>query len=160
VQIDDRDTPQYAGRDLKKRCPHLPKKIHDPIASQSDPPPWEILQERILAVLNDYADDNPVVPDALLLTGAGLAYVTFATTRYGADAFQNVYENLRSIVQLFQLIIDDERRQLPKRSLKESTNKRKALTEKWDVLESIRKKLSVLVEHEIKRIQEQSPKTN
>ena len=138
----------------------MPKKIHDPIASQSDPPPWEILQERILAVLNEYADDNPVVPDALLLTGAGLAYVTFATTRYGADAFQNVYENLRSIVQLFQLIIDDERRQLPKRSLKESTNKRKALTEKWDVLESIRKKLSVLVEHEIKRIQEQSPKAN
>jgi hypothetical protein len=138
----------------------LTKRIHDPIASQSDPPPWEILQERILAVLNDYADDNPVVPDALLLTGAGLAYVTFATTRYGADAFQNVYENLRSIVQLFQLIIDDERRQLPKRSLKESTNKRKALTEKWDVLESIRKKLSVLVEHEIKRIQEQSPKAN
>jgi hypothetical protein len=138
----------------------LPKKIHGPIASQSDPPPWEILQERILAVLNEYADDNPVVPDALLLTGAGLAYVTFATTRYGADAFQNVYENLRSIVQLFQLIIDDERRQLPKRSLKESTNKRKALTEKWDVLESIRKKLSVLVEHEIKRIQEQSPKAN
>ena len=138
----------------------MTKRIHDPIASQSDPPPWEILQERILAVLNDYADDNPVVPDALLLTGAGLAYVTFATTRYGADAFQNVYENLRSIVQLFQLIIDDERRQLPKRSLKESTNKRKALTEKWDVLESIRKKLSVLVEHEIKRIQEQSPKAN
>jgi hypothetical protein len=160
VQFDDRDAQQYAGRDSKKRRPHLPKKIHDPIASQSDPPPWEILQERILAVLNDYADDNPVVPDALLLTGAGLAYVTFATTRYGADAFQNVYENLRSIVQLFQLIIDDERRQLPKRSLKESTNKKKALTEKWDVLESIRKKLSVLVEQEIKRIQEQSPKAN
>ena len=138
----------------------MPKKIHDPIASQSDPPPWEILQEKILAVLNDYADENPVVPDARLLTGAGLAYVTFATTRYGADAFQNVYENLRSIVQLFQLIIDDERRRLPKRSLKESTNKRKALTEKWDVLESIRKKLSVLVEQEIKRIQEQSPKAN
>ena len=138
----------------------MPKKIHDPIASQSDPPPWEILQERILAVLNEYADDNPVVPDALLLTGAGLAYVTFATTRYGADAFQNVYENLRSIVQLFQFIIDDERKQLPKRSLKESTNKKKALTEKWDVLESIRKKLSVLVEQEIKRIQEQSPKAN
>ena len=138
----------------------MPKKIHDPIASQSDPPPWEILQERILAVFNEYADDNPVVPDALLLTGAGLAYVTFATTRYGADAFQNVYENLRSIVQLFQLIIEDERKQLPKRSLKESTNKKKALTEKWDVLESIRKKLSVLVEQEIKRIQEQSPKAN
>ena len=74
--------------------------------------------------------------------------------------FQNVYENLRSIVQLFQFIIDDERKQLPKRSLKESTNKKKALTEKWDVLESIRKKLSVLVEQEIKRIQEQSPKAN
>jgi hypothetical protein len=63
-------------------------------------------------------------------------------------------------VQLFQLIIDDERKRLPKRSLKESTNKKKALTEKWDVLESIRKKLSVLVEQEIKRIQEQSPKAN
>ena len=137
----------------------MPRKLHEP-ASQAEAPPWEILQERILAVLNDYADDNPVVPAALLLTGAGLAYVTFATTRYGADAFQNVYENLRSIVQFFQLIIDDERKRLPKRSLKESTNKKKALTEKWDVLESIRKKLSVLVEQEIKRIQEQSPKAN
>ena len=155
MQIDDQDAQQYAGRDLKKRYPRLPKKLHEPAASQADTPPWEILQERILAVLNDYADENPVVPDALLLTGAGLAYVTFATTRYGADAFQNVYENLRSIVQLFQLIIDDERKRLPKRSLKESTNK-----EKWDVLESIRKKLSVLVEQEIKRIQEQSPKAN
>jgi hypothetical protein len=142
VQFDDRDAQQYAGRDSKKRCPHLPRKLHEP-ASQAEAPPWEILQERILAVLNDYADENPVVPDALLLTGAGLAYVTFATTRYGADAFQNVYENLRSIVQLFQLII-----------------KKKALKEKWDVLESIRKKLSVLVEQEIKRIQEQSPKAN
>ena len=112
----------------------MPRKLHEP-ASQAEAPPWEILQERILAVLNDYADENPVVPDALLLTGAGLAYVTFATTRYGADAFQNVYENLRSIVQLFQLIIDDERKHLPKRSLKERTNKKKALKEKWDVLE-------------------------
>ena len=113
MQIDDRDAQQYAGRDLKKRCPHLPRKLREPTAAQADAPPWEILQERILAVLNDYADENPVVPDALLLTGAGLAYVTFATTRYGKDAFQNVYENLRSIVQLFQLIIDDERKQLP-----------------------------------------------
>lgn len=159
MQIDDQDAQQYASRDLKKRCPHLPRKLHEP-ESQAEAPPWEILQERILAVLNDYADENPVVPDALLLTGAGLAYVTFATTRYGADAFHNVYENLRSIVQLFQLIIDDERKHLPKRSLKESTNKKKALKEKWDVLESIRKKLSVLVEQEIKRIQEQSPKAN
>ena len=78
---------------------------------ESEAPPWEVLQERILAVLNEYADENPVVPDALLLTGAGLAYVTFATTRYGPEAFRNVYENLRSIVQLFQLIIDDERKQ-------------------------------------------------
>ena len=136
------------------------RKLHEPSASQSDAPPWEILQERILAVLDEYADDNPAVPDALLLTGAGLAYVTFATARYGTDAFQNVYDNLRSIVQLFQLIIDDERKQLPKRSLKESTTKKKALKEKWDVLESIRKKLGVLVEQEIKRIQEQGPRAN
>jgi len=124
---------------------------------ESDGPPWEVLQERILAVLNEYADENPVVPDALLLTGAGLAYVTFATTRYGPEAFQNVYENLRSIVQLFQLIIDDERKHLPKRSLKDAT-KKKALKEKWEVLESVRKKLTVMVEHEIKRLQGQSSK--
>jgi hypothetical protein len=123
----------------------------------SNAPPWEVLQERILAVLNDFADENPVVPDALLLTGAGLAYVTFATTRYGPEAFQNVYENLRSIVQLFQLIIDDERKHLPKRSLKDATNKKKALVEKWEVLESVRKKLDILVEHEIRRLQEKPP---
>ena len=63
-------------------------------------------------------------------------------------------------MQLFQFIIDDEIKRLPKRSLKESANKQKALKEKWDCLESIRKKLSVLVEQEIKRIQEQSPKAN
>ncbi len=125
---------------------------------ESDAPPWEVLQERILAVLNEYADENPVVPDALLLTGAGLAYVTFATTRYGPEAFQNVYENLRSIVQLFQLIIDDERKHLPKRSLKDATNKKKALVERWEVLESVRKKLDILVEQEIRRLQEKPPK--
>ena len=97
------------------------------------------------------------MPDALLLTGAGLAYVTFATTRYGPEAFQNVYENLRSIVQLFQLIIDNERKHLPKRSLKDAT-KKKALKEKWEVLESVRKKLTVMVEHEIKRLQGQRSK--
>ena len=131
-----------------------PRGFADP---ESDAPPWEVLQERILAVLNEYADENPVVPDALLLTGAGLAYVTFATTRYGPEAFQNVYENLRSIVQLFQLIIDDERKHLPKRSLKDAT-KKKALKEKWEVLESVRKKLTVMVEDEIKRLQGQGSK--
>ena len=133
------------------------KKADNLPPPDSNAPPWEVLQERILAVLNDFADENPVVPDALLLTGAGLAYVTFATTRYGPEAFQNVYENLRSIVQLFQLIIDDERKHLPKRSLKDAT-KKKALREKWEVLESVRKKLTVMVEHEIKRLQEQSSK--
>ena len=126
----------------------------------SSVPPWEIIQERILAVLNGFADNNPMVPDAFLLTGAGLAYVTFAATRYGPEAFQNVYENLRSIVQLFQLIIDDERKHLPKRSLKDATNKKKALIEKWQVLESVRKKLNILVEQEIKRLQEQDPRPN
>ena len=135
----------------------MAKKFRGFADPESDAPPWEVLQERILAVLNEYADENPVVPDALLLTGAGLAYVTFATTRYGPEAFQNVYENLRSIVQLFQLIIDDERKHLPKRSLKDAT-KKKALKEKWEVLESVRKKLTVMVEHEIKRLQGQSSK--
>ena len=122
-------------------------------------PPWEILQERVLALLNEYAEENPAIPDALLLTGAGLAYVTFAATRYGDDAFQTVYENLRSIVELFQLIIEDERKGLPRRPLKDST-KKKALIEKWEVLESVRKKLNALVEDEIKRLQNQNHKPN
>lgn len=122
-------------------------------------PPWEILQERVLALLNEYAEENPAIPDALLLTGAGLAYVTFAATRYGDDAFQTVYENLRSIVELFQLIIEDERKGLPRRPLKDSTKKR-ALIEKWEVLESVRKKLNALVEDEIKRLQNQNHKPN
>jgi hypothetical protein len=134
------------------------KKADNLPPPDSNAPPWEVLQERILAVLNDFADENPVVPDALLLTGSGLAYVTFATTRYGPEAFQNVYENLRSIVQLFQLIIDDERKHLPKRSLKDATNKKKALDERWGVLESVRKKLDILVEQEIARLQEKPPK--
>ncbi len=49
-------------------------------------PAWQVLQERILAVISEFAEENPAVPNALLLTGAGLAYVTFATTRYGEDA--------------------------------------------------------------------------
>ena len=122
-------------------------------------PPWEILQERVLALLNEHAEENPAIPDALLLTGAGLAYVTFAATRYGDDAFQTVYENLRSIVELFQLIIEDERKGLPRRPLKDST-KKKALIEKWEVLESVRKKLNALVEDEIKRLQNQNHKPN
>jgi hypothetical protein len=61
-------------------------------------------------------------------------------------------------VQLFQLIIDDERKHLPKRSLKDATNKKKALVERCEVLESIRKKLEILVEQEIKRLQEKPPK--
>jgi hypothetical protein len=134
-----------------KRADNLPPP-------DSNAPPWEVLQERILEVLNDFADENPQVPDALLLTGAGLAYVTFATTRYGPEALQNAYENLRSIVQVFQLIIDDERKHLPKRSTKDATNKKKALDERWGVLESVRKNLDILVEQEIERLQVKPPK--
>lgn len=136
------------------------KKADNLPPPDSNAPPWEVLQERILAVLNDFADENPVVPDALLLTGAGLAYVTFATTRYGEEAFQNVYENLRSIVQLFQAIINDERKHMSKRSHKHATSREKALVEKWEVLESVRKKLGILVEQEINRLQEKNPKPN
>lgn len=80
----------------------MPKKARTGIDFRSDIPAWQVLQERMLVVINDYAEENPIVPDAFLLTGAGLAYVTFAVTRYGDDAYQNVYDNLRSIVQLFQ----------------------------------------------------------
>jgi hypothetical protein len=136
----------------------VPKRSGNSLADNA--PPWELLQERVLAVLDEYADENPEVPDALLLTGAGLAYVTFAATRYGDDAFQNVYENLRSIVELFQCIIDDERKRLPRRSARSARDKKKALAQKWEVLESVRKKLNALVEDEIKRLQNQKAKPN
>jgi len=48
--------------------------------------------------LNGYADDNPLCRMRFCLPGP-VCVRDVATTRYGADAFQNVYENLRSIVQ-------------------------------------------------------------
>ena len=140
----------------------MPKKARIAAVSQSDIPAWQVLQERILAVINDYSEENPIVPNALLLTGTGLAYVTFAITRYGDDAYRNVYDNLRSIVQLFQRIIDDEKKVLPKpprRASSEAPDKRKMLEKKWMVLESIRVKLNHMVEQEIARLQE-NPKAN
>ena len=94
--------------------------------------------------------------------GSGLAYVTFAVTRYGDDAYRNVYDNLRSIVQLFQRIIDEEKKVLPKcrrRAGSDAPDKRKMLEKKWMILESIRVKLNQMVEQEIARLQE-SPKAN
>ena len=35
------------------------------------PPRGKVLQERILAVINEFAEENPAVPNALLLTGTG-----------------------------------------------------------------------------------------
>lgn len=140
----------------------MAKKTRAGAISQSETPAWQVLQERILAVINDYAEENPIVPDALLLTGSGLAYVTFAVTRYGDDAYRNVYDNLRSIVQLFQRIIDDEKKVLPKsrrRAGSDAPDKRKMLEKKWMILESIRVKLNQMVEQEIARLQE-SPKAN
>src|ERR1700761_966040 len=113
----------------------MPKKAQIGAVSQSDIPAWQVLQERILAAINDYSEENPIVPSALLLTDTGLAYVTFAITRYGDDAYQNVYDNLRSIVQLFQRIIDDEKKVLPKRRAgPDAPDMRKILEKKWMVL--------------------------
>jgi hypothetical protein len=140
----------------------MPKKARAGAVSQSEIPAWQVLQERMLAVVDDYSEENPSVPDALLLTGAGLAYVTFAVTRYGDDAYRNVYDNLRSIVQLFQRIIDDEKKDLlkaPKRMRSEAPDNKKRLEKKWTLLESIRVKLNQMVEQEITRLQE-SPKAN
>jgi len=135
----------------------MPKKARIGAVSQGDIPAWQVLQERILAVINDYSEENPIVPSALLLTGTGLAYVTFAITRYGDDAYENVYDNLRSIIQLFQRIIDDEKKVLPKRRTgSEAQEKRTILEKKWMVLESIRVKLNHMVEQEIARLQETS----
>jgi hypothetical protein len=140
----------------------MPKKARTGADFQSDVPAWQVLQERMLAVINGYAEENPVIPDALLLTGAGLAYVTFAVTRYGDEAYRKVYDNLRSIVQLFQRIIDDEKKCLPATSTKKRSDvsdKRKMLEKRWTILESIRVKLNQMVEQEIARLEE-SPKTN
>jgi len=139
----------------------VPKKKQQRNAECVDAAPaWQVLQERILDVVNEFADENPAVPNAFLLTGTGLGYVTFATTRYGKDCFQIVYDNLRSIVQLFQTIIDDERKYLPKKSLASAGSKKDLLNEKWNSLESIRKKLNTLVDLEIKRLHEQESKPN
>ena len=135
----------------------MPKKARIGAVSQSDIPAWQVLQERILALIDAYSEENPIVPSALLLTGTGLAYVTFAITRYGDDAYENVYDNLRSIIQLFQRIIDDEKKVLPKRRTgSEAQEKRTILEKKWMVLESIRVKLNHMVEQEIARLQETS----
>ena len=139
----------------------MPKKKQQPNAECVDAAPaWQVLQERILDVVNDFADENPAVPNALLLTGAGLGYVTFATTRYGEDCFEIVYDNLHSIVQLFQAIIDDERKHVPKKCLASARSKKDLLNEKWNSLETIRKKLNNLVDLEIKRLHEQESKPN
>ncbi len=125
-----------------------------------DVPPWQALQEKVLGTINDFSEENPHVPNALLLTGAGLAYVTFATTRYGSEAFQYVYENVRSIVELFQSIIDDERKHLSKSTVGDVENRNKMLEQKWMLLESIREKVNRLVEQEIGRLQENEGKPN
>jgi transposase len=46
----------------------MPKKARTGADFQSDIPAWQILQERMLVVINDYAEENPIVPDAFLLT--------------------------------------------------------------------------------------------
>ena len=48
----------------------MPKKKQQRNAECVDAAPaWQVLQERILDVVNDFADENPAVPNALLLTG-------------------------------------------------------------------------------------------
>ena len=125
-----------------------------------DVPPWQVLQEKVLGTINDFSEENPHVPNALLLTGTGLAYVTFATTRYGSEAFQYVYENVRSIVELFQSIIDDERKHISKSTAGNVKNKKKMLEQKWMLLESIREKVNGLVEQEINRLKQSEAKPN
>ena len=125
-----------------------------------DIPPWQTLQEKVLGAINDFSEENPHVPNALLLTGTGLAYVTFATTRYGSEAFQYVYENVRSIVELFQSIIDDERKHISKSTVGNVKDRTKMLEQKWMLLESIREKVNRLVEQEISRLQESEGKPN
>ena len=125
-----------------------------------DVPPWQALQEKVLGTINDFSEENPHVPNALLLTGTGLAYVTFATTRYGSEAFQYFCENVRSIVELFQSIIDDEPKHIPKSTVGNVKDRKKMLEQKWMLLESIREKVNRLVEQEISRLQESEGKPN
>jgi hypothetical protein len=138
----------------------VPKKKSPSGLPHFDVPPWQALQEKVLGTINDFSEENPHVPNALLLTGTGLAYVTFATTRYGSEAFQYVYENVRSIVELFQSIIDDERKHIPKSTIGNVKDTKKMLEQKWMLLESIREKVNGLVEQEIKRLKESEEKPN
>ena len=97
-----------------------------------------------------------------LANRSGARLCDFAVTRYGDDAYRNVYDNLRSIVQLFQRIIDDEKKCLPKTPTSkrsEALDMRRMLEKRWMILESIRVKLNQMVEQEIARLQE-SPKPN
>ena len=55
---------------------------------------------------------------------------------------------------------EDERKYLPKKSLASAGSKKDLLNEKWNSLESIRKKLNTLVDLEIKRLHEQESKPN
>ena len=65
------------------------------------------------------------------------------------------------ILELFQMIIDDERKHLPKSTVREAKlKKKKMLEEKWMMLESIRKKVNSLVEQEINRLEESEGKPN
>ena len=138
----------------------MSRKKSPSILSQFDVPPWQALQENLLRTINEFAEENPYVPNALLLTGTGLAYVTFASTRYGPEAFRYVYENMRAIVELFQTIIDDEQKHIPKGSNRDVKERKKMLEEKWGLLESIRHKVNSLVEQEISRLQDSEPKPN
>ncbi len=138
----------------------VPKKKNPSVLPHFDVPPWQALQEKVLGTIKDFSEENPHVPNALLLTGTGLAYVAFATTRYGPEAFQYVYENVRSIVELFQSIIDDERKHISKSTTQGVKHRNKMLEQKWILLESIREKLDRLVEQEIIRLQESEGKPN
>ena len=138
----------------------MSRKKNPSIVFHFDVPPWQALQENLLRTINEFAEENPYVPNALLLTGTGLAYVTFASARYGPEAFRYVYENMRAIVELFQTIIDDEQKHISKGSNRDVKERKKMLEEKWGLLESIRHKVNSLVEQEISLLQESEPKPN
>ena len=67
---------------------------------------------------------------------------------------------MRAIVELFQTIIDDEQKHIPKGSNRDVKERKKMLEEKWGLLESIRHKVNSLVEQEISRLQDSEPKPN
>ena len=151
---------QFCTLTSEGECNLCPKKRTHLAVPHFDVPPWQALQEKVLGTINDFSEENPHVPNALLLTGAGLAYVTFATTRYGRKHFSMCTKTCDPSSSYFNRSSMTNGSTFPRALLATSRTGRKMLEQKWMLLESIREKVNRLVEQEISRLQESEGKPN